>query len=333
MPEDSEPERFDRPSARPLIRELALRASADLDGALRALGAVERARLAALPLTAGVQALGMWGADRRYDSVPSAFQSVLERLRSQGGEAWERTYLRLLLYAQLARLPQQTPPIRIPESVWQTVETGLGTLLDALAAYTEGAWLEADALKDLAAASLRGVCIGFRLLEPVRLRPWRAASRSPLRQRLGLMRYLRMEFARRGRYSTLHAWRGYREARSTESWETWYLPVAEIVEANRDMVGVVERTWLLDPRLRQIAPHLAARADGLRAMGACLFEIGVSERATVFALSTSETRRRLYAEGKYVPTEWGSITKRSLVVKWARDYRARVHGEVGDARR
>lgn len=324
--------RFDLLSARPAIRELAVRASTELDAALDALGTVERAWLDELPLTAGVQALGAWRADQSYGRVPPAFQSVLARLRSQGGEAWERSYLRLLLYSRLVRLPQHTPPIRVPESVWHTTETGLGTLLDALPAYTEGAWLEADALKDLAVASLRAVCIGSRLLEPVRVRPWRVASRSPLRQRLGLMRYLRMQFARRGRYTTIHAWRGYREARSKERWEILYLPVADITEANPDMVGVFERSWLLDPGLRQIAPHLAARADGLRAMGAFMFKIGVNERSTEFALRTSETRRRLYAAGKYVPTEWGTITKRSLLAQWARAYRARFHDALGEAR-
>ena len=324
--------RFELPSARPAVRELAVRASAELDAALGVLGAVERARLDDLPLTAGVHALGMWAADQSYDSVPPAFQSVIRRLRSQGGETWERRYLRLLLYAQLARLPQHTPPIRVPESVWQTTETGLGTLLDALPNYMEPARLEDDVLKDLAVASLRAVCIGFLLLEPVRLRPWWRAARSPLRQRLGLARYLGVDFARRGRYIITHAWRGFRAARGKESWEIRFLRIADIAEANPDMVGVFASGWMGDPALREIAPHLAARADGLRAIGACEFKIGVNERATEFALRTSETRRRLYAEGKYVPTEWGAITKRSLLVQWARAYRARVHDGPGEAR-
>jgi len=268
----------------------------------------------------------MWRADRSYDSLRPAFEPVIARLRSQGGEAWERSYLRLLLYAQLARLPQRTPPIRVPESVWQTTEAGLGTLLDALPAYSEGAWLEDDALKDLAMASLRAVCIGFQILEPVRIRPWRVAWRSPLRQRFGLLRYLGIEFARRGR------WRGYREARGKEPWEVRFLRCADIAEANPDLVGQFGSSWMMDPALRPIAPQLAASADGRRAFGAFLFKIGVNERSTEFALRTSETRRRLYAEGKYVPTEWGSITKRALLVKWARAYRARGRDGPGDAR-
>jgi len=329
MPRAPEPARCDLPSARPAIRELAARASAELDAALGALGAVERGWLAELPLTAGVQALGTWRADASYDRVPPAFHSVLERLRSQGGEARERSYLRLLLYVQLARLPRHTPPIRVPEAVWQTTEAGLGALLDALPTYTEGTWLEADVLKDLALASLRAVCIGFLLVEPVRVRPWRRAARSPLCQRLGLARYLGVEFVRHGRYTTSHAWRGYREARGKEPWEIRYLRVADIMHANADLVGWFASTWQVDPALRQIAPHLAALYDGLQAMGAFRFQVGVNERATEFALSTSETRRRLYAEGRYVPTEWASITKRALLVQWARAYRARAREQLG----
>lgn len=327
----SEPARFDPPSARPAIRDLAERASAELDAALDALGVVERARLADLPLTAGIQALGMWGTDQSYGRVPPAFQSVIDRLRSQGGEAWERCYLRLLLYAQLARLRQHILPLRVPESVWQTTETGLVTLLDALPAYTAGAWIRDDVLKDLAMASSRAVCVGIRLLEPVRLRPWWRAARSPLRQRLGLVRYLGVDFLRRGRYTTTHAWRGHREARGTEPWEIWYLRVADIMEANADLVGQLGIGWMFDPALGRLAPHLAASIEGRRAIGACEFKIGVNERATEFALRTSETRRRLYAEGQYVPTEWASITKRPLLVKWARAYRARSHDQPGGA--
>ena len=93
------------------------------------------------------------------------------------------------------------------------------------------------------------------------------------------------------------------------------------MESNPDVRGLFGSSWLSDPALQTIAPHLAARADGLRSIGAHSFPVGVNARATGRALATSETRRRLFAEGSYVPVEWATIMKRSTLIDWARDYR------------
>jgi hypothetical protein len=57
--------------------------------------------------------------------------------------------------------------------------------------------------------------------------------------------------------------------------------------------------------------------DVVREGGGSIFRVGLSEGARTSALATSPTRRKLYEEQKYVPTDFMAVWDRSSLLRWA----------------
>lgn len=120
--------------------------------------------------------------------------------------------------------------------------------------------------------------------------------------------------------------RGHLDSRYTsefneKDFDFFYLRVAELLERQTHIKGYVGTSWLYDPQLLEISPHLAFFQDRPKERGAFSLKHGTQESDVVNAIKASETRRRLYYEGKYKPVCYSSLWPREYLISWAKQSR------------
>ncbi len=89
-----------------------------------------------------------------------------------------------------------------------------------------------------------------------------------------------------------------------------YLKMAELMKLNPRIRGLYRRSWFLDPKLEDISPKLGYLRKVPLQNGARLFAAGSTKKDIKYALAVSPKRRRLYAEGRYLPTGYAYIWPR-----------------------
>jgi len=92
--------------------------------------------------------------------------------------------------------------------------------------------------------------------------------------------------------------------------------IAEMLERHREIKGWCACSWLLDLALGNVSPRHAYLANRPLENGAWSFRY--RENISGGALSKSATRRKLYKEGKYIPTDYLIVWPRKKMIAWAR---------------
>jgi hypothetical protein len=105
-------------------------------------------------------------------------------------------------------------------------------------------------------------------------------------------------------------------------WHTWeerqacHLRIAEMLERHPQVKGMAVASWLSDPVIEKISPQLRWVRKIPAENGCQYFRVG--EDINGGALSRSATRRKLYEEGKYIPTKYLYIWPRNSMLSWAK---------------
>lgn len=222
------------------------------------------------------------------------------------------------LVAHLAsNLPDALDPT-LPPRVFERADTWLGVLLPFLReGPTEGYSYPADAfLKDYRFVTGMTVPCGAQVVD--------------LAERPGLKSVMALA----SRNPSI-AWRAYRapwfrphtESRyldefNEEGWERCYAEIVDLLEIRSDVAGLVATSWFYDPEVSEISPRLSYLRQTPVSHGALLIRHGTSAFDIQSATATSETRRKLYEQGRYMPECWSIIWPRSEMIEW----RARTRG-------
>jgi hypothetical protein len=101
-----------------------------------------------------------------------------------------------------------------------------------------------------------------------------------------------------------------------EGWTASFARIAEVLELNPAVRGVAGVSWFYDPEVARISPHLAYVQTPLR-YGAFLAKMRTPPHDVDNALVRSPTRKKLYAEGKYVPACYLLAWPRRRLLAWA----------------
>jgi hypothetical protein len=104
---------------------------------------------------------------------------------------------------------------------------------------------------------------------------------------------------------------------SPEGWDRSYLRIAELLALNPDVKGVFGSAWFYDPRIETISPRLAYLRARRVEHGAWGFGYGSNPASLRDALARSDTRRRLYEAGEYVPIAYYLVWPRADLLRWA----------------
>lgn len=98
-------------------------------------------------------------------------------------------------------------------------------------------------------------------------------------------------------------------------WNSCYVRLAEMLEKNARIKGMVGGSWFYDPQLEHVSPRLMYLQKVPINGGAKLFHIGKDTTGNPFA--KSKTRRKLYDEGKYIPQSYLLVWPRKELMDWA----------------
>jgi hypothetical protein len=74
--------------------------------------------------------------------------------------------------------------------------------------------------------------------------------------------------------------------------------------------------WLYDSNLENVSPELVYLRRKPEQNGAKVFRIGTRQRDIVHATAMSPTRRKLYQQGKYMPTAYALVWPRKELLAW-----------------
>ncbi len=105
--------------------------------------------------------------------------------------------------------------------------------------------------------------------------------------------------------------------------DNFYLYVAELMERKKEIRGYVGTSWYFDPQLLKISPRLAYLQERPRTGGAFFLRHGSEQSDIAMAIKTSETRRRLYEQGKYIPICYSMLWPRKELITWAEQHNKR----------
>jgi hypothetical protein len=104
-----------------------------------------------------------------------------------------------------------------------------------------------------------------------------------------------------------------------DGWRNLFLLIADLLERRPYMKGVFCGSWLYDPMLTLISPHLGyLRALTIRNGARSFFYAYDTENSCAF--SKSMTRRQLFEEGTYHPAIHMLIWPRESLLAWARKF-------------
>jgi hypothetical protein len=115
----------------------------------------------------------------------------------------------------------------------------------------------------------------------------------------------------------IHSYGRYLPRYTCREMERAYLRIAELLELSPKIRGVYRCSWFLDPALGHISPELAYLREIPIRHGAKLFRIGTDPSLDKTAIALSALRKRLYREGKYLPTWYAYIWPRIDLLEWA----------------
>jgi hypothetical protein len=115
----------------------------------------------------------------------------------------------------------------------------------------------------------------------------------------------------------IHTESRYLDEFNEHGWDRCYLRVAELLKRKKDITGMVGTSWFYDPQLLKISPRLAYLQSCPQERGAFFLRHGSEQSDIAMAIKTSETRRRLYQEGKYIPVCYSMLWPRKELIAWA----------------
>ncbi|MFA5631089.1 MAG: hypothetical protein WC997_06235 [Porticoccaceae bacterium] len=111
-------------------------------------------------------------------------------------------------------------------------------------------------------------------------------------------------------------------------WIDTYENLADLLALNSDFLGVQSTSWFLDPALENISPHLCYLREVPQRCGAVILYAGEDDPDTSAALVSSNTRRTLFAAGRYHPRLFTRIWPRRKLLQ--RTWRALSTTEDGN---
>jgi hypothetical protein len=98
-------------------------------------------------------------------------------------------------------------------------------------------------------------------------------------------------------------------------WQKTCLELAQLLQLNKHLKGVVGASWFYDPAIATISPRLAFISELLNEMQAsCFFSSLENEKSGAF--SRSATRKQAFASSQYQPKEYVFFMPRGRLLAW-----------------
>ena len=252
-----------------------------------------------------------------YIWIPEDVARANESLRRDAPGALP-DYNRYVLLKLIERFSPRENRYRLPDSIAALYPAELARIRRQVETFEDKYFDTAnDAFrKDLAILTHRLIPVGAEYAEGGAGIPRRLFFCGGIGQALRLLWLVLGRCRGRRPFFALHAHTLALADFNPRGWRATYHRLAELLELNPRMKGWVSASWFLDPALEDVSPHLGYLRKVPLEGGAALLFVCRHPDGSSGALSKSETRRRLFAEGKYVPATYMRIWPRAAVLAW-----------------
>ena len=260
-----------------------------------------------------------FGESEKYSRIPNFIKNNIRYLKSQCNTVLP-DYNKYILLKCLHTFSVDGGRYKLPASIVELYEREFSRILHQVDAF-EGSFFDVgndQYLKDLAIVSHRLIPVGAEFVEGGGGIPRRVIFAAGPRQ---LFRSLWFIVLRCGGFKPFFSLHTHTLALSDfdlEGWRATYCRLAELLELNPHVKGWLSSSWFLDPALESISPHLSHLHKVPVENGGMLLFVCSDPTGSSGALSRSPTRRRLFAEGKYVPAIYMRIWPRRALIDWHR---------------
>jgi hypothetical protein len=282
-----------------------------------------RELLASFPVERYVRFLDQAPDYANYRYLGPGLEEYCAGLEAKGNPQLAELYHRLVLARLILPALERLPDKSLPDEVKASYEEQFERILNEIEtnARPPGFYRHSeDAFsKDLAICTLKLIPIHGRTCERV-VFPARSLLEGGWRQAVSGMAFLFLECGGRVPFLQSH-WvthvPGFKEKLTLEGAILFHRLVAKVMRRDDQIRGLFGTGWMNDPHMERVSPRLACFRYFHLANGARMFRTGRSENATRAATAASATRRRLYEEGKYVPTNYTNVWSRKRLLRWA----------------
>jgi hypothetical protein len=173
-------------------------------------------------------------------------------------------------------------------------------------------------LKELAICRLEMFACGATLAEPYGGPRRQLLVTAGLPGALGLLAALARERGITTPYLSLHLHPPLLHAFNPAGWRKAYLLLAELLEWNPRLRGVLGGGWYCDPEMQRVSPHLTYIREIADEGGALFVRGPTSEDDVKSATIAPGSRREDFLAGRYRPANYVMIWLRKDVLTWAR---------------
>ncbi len=121
-----------------------------------------------------------------------------------------------------------------------------------------------------------------------------------------------------GPWFRIHVESRYLDYFNEPGWDACYLRIADLLEKNPSIRGMIGTSWFYDPQLLSISPRLAYLQKRPLERGAFMIRNRTTASAIQLSTLKSKTRRSLYQEGRYVPVEYSLLWPRKALISYGK---------------
>jgi hypothetical protein len=275
----------------------------------RALGAIgrllasldndQRVWLDGVPVRRAMEAFDDYPPWAEYDFVSADVEAIDAEVRLLGGADWVRRYWQLVTLHFVVRSSHVPRDYVIPPSILELLVVDLDRIVEAAAtgAGPEDPLAHGGFLLDLAMA--RGAAIPMDTFVGVPCIAPETVEGFPAGRWLNM--HLRWDASKGFSPATIQAVAPFN---------------IDFHLANPECLGWFGITWLADPQLSEVSPHLSWYRELMLAAGAEIVPSGTDEQTIALATATSQTRRGAFEEGQYQPRDYRIVMRREHGLRW-----------------
>ena len=261
-------------------------------------------------------------SQQRYTWVPDEVARSNAALR-KAGSPHLHDYNRYVLLYFLSTFSVDASRYQLPDSVRRLYPRDIRRILDQIDSFEDSFFdIENDHfLKDLGILTHRLIPVGAEYAQGGAGVPRSLAFRKGAKQLFNVLWFGIVRTQGFKPFFDIHTHTLALDDFNENGWLETYHRLAELLALNPDMKGWLSASWFLDPALETISPHLAHLRKVPVDNGAALFFVDEENRSSSGALAKSKTRRRLFAEGKYVPAAYMRAWPRKSAISWSEKHR------------
>lgn len=254
-----------------------------------------------------------------YGYIPASARIWCDEIMARGDENTLENYHKMVLAYLIADFDNRIKRLHVPNSVIALLFLSFQRILAQLENTENNFYLFSNDLfrKDLALCRLKLLPCGSELIDTYSGIPRSILYRDTLHQFLSSTRFFILKGNGFRPWYESHWDRRFIRYFTPQHYDQCYLRIAELLELNPEIKGMMGSSWWLDPALEPVSPNLAFLRKVPLDNGAQLFRVGTSAEATRTAIQFSAERRDLYESGRYLPTIYLLAWAREDLLAWA----------------